>query len=70
MESSSLFEHFSVTYEGDLRALSKHSRKFLDYTPLPYPTAEALFEESVQNLALILKQKSAHLHYQSAIAFN
>ncbi|NND09423.1 MAG: hypothetical protein HKN87_23870 [Saprospiraceae bacterium] len=70
IESSSVFEHFSTTYAGDPRALSRHSRKFLDNTPLAYPTAEELFEESILNLSLILKQKSEHSHYRSAVAMH
>lgn len=70
LQTESVFEHFSSAFEGDKRALSKHARKHLHKTPLPYPTGEDLFEEAVLNLAPILKQKLNHLHHWKDLAMH
>ncbi len=68
LETEVVFEHYSASFSGNRRALSKKSKKHLDNVPLPYPTDEALFEKAIHHLAPMLRQQIKKLHFSDQIA--
>lgn len=61
-QSEVLFEHFSAAFQGDRRALSPESRRFLGILPVPFPDNEQMVVDLVHTLSPIIRDKVRKLN--------
>ncbi len=61
-QSEMLFEHFSASFQGDRRALSPESRRFLGILPVPFPDNQQMVVDLVHTLSPILRDKVQKLN--------